>query len=210
MKICMNAVLWEQSVSTSQSIYERLNLPIHNLWVFGYGSLMWDPGFPYVESIRARIYGFHRSLCIRSVRYRGTDDQPGLVFGLDRGGSCTGVSYRIDLARQREVADYLQDREMLNNIYDPSIKSITLNDGRNVGAIVFIVKRQHPSYVNNLTIDQTASIVASACGQRGANLDYVQSTLSSLETIGIRDRGLYTVNQLATAHVNRISDNSDD
>lgn len=206
----MNAALWEQSVSTSQSIYERLNLPIHNLWVFGYGSLMWDPGFPYVESIRARIYGFHRSLCIRSVRYRGTDDQPGLVFGLDRGGSCAGVSYHIDLTRQREVADYLQDREMLNDIYDPSIKSVTLNDGRNVGAIVFIVKRQHPSYVNNLTIDQTASIVANACGQRGANLDYVQSTLNSLETIGIRDRGLYTVSQLATAHVNRISDNSDD
>ena len=126
---------------------------------------MWDPGFQYAESSRARIFGYHRSLCIKSVRYRGTDSVPGLVFGLDRGGSCTGVAYRIENHDQREVADYLQEREMLNEVYDPSIKSIVLDDGRSVNAIVFVVKRQHPSYVKNLTLDQTADIVANARGK---------------------------------------------
>ncbi|MYI88978.1 MAG: gamma-glutamylcyclotransferase, partial [Gammaproteobacteria bacterium] len=76
---------------------------------------MWNPGFPYLESTRARIFGLHRSLCIRSIRYRGTREQPGLVFGLDRGGSCAGMGYLIAPENQREVAEYLQDRELLND-----------------------------------------------------------------------------------------------
>ena len=132
----MSEAYREVSVSTDQSIYEKLRLPRSNLWVFGYGSLMWDPGFPFSESKRGRIFGYHRSLCLRSVRYRGTDSNPGLVFGLDRGGSCTGICYRLNSNRQREVASYLQDREMLNNAYEPYIRSVTLDDGRCVDAIV--------------------------------------------------------------------------
>ncbi len=184
-------------MSRKQSIYERFKLPIADLWVFGYGSLMWDPGFQYAESSRGRIFGYHRALCIQSVRYRGTHEVPGLVFGLDRGGSCTGIAYRIESEKQREVADYLQDREMLNEVYDPSIKSIVLDDGRSVRAVAFIVRRQHPSYVRNLTLDETASIVAKACGQRGANHDYVASTVRSLRKIGIHDQTLSSVDSLA-------------
>lgn len=188
-------------MSTDTGIYELLDLPKPDLWVFGYGSLMWDPGFKFSDSRRARIFGYHRSLCIRSVRYRGSDDRPGLVFGLDRGGSCIGVGFRIDPKHQREVAAYLQHREMLNNVYDPSIKTILLDDGREVNAITFVVKRRHPSYVKDLSVQQTADIVAKAQGQRGTNIDYVQSTLRLLEMIGIRDENLKLVNVLAEKHV---------
>ena len=186
-------------MSTEESIFVRLSLPRNNLWVFGYGSLMWDPGFPYAESRRGKIYGYHRSLCLRSVRYRGTDDKPGLVFGLDRGGSCTGMCYRLNVDDQFKVATYLQDREMLNNAYEPYIRSVTLDDGRCVDAILFVVRRQHPSYVRNLSADQIAGIVADASGQRGANLDYVISTIKVLEEFGIRDRALRRVGKLASA-----------
>ena len=205
----MNVALPAISVSANSSIYEILNLPKEDLWVFAYGSLMWDPGFPFLESMKARIYGYHRALCIRSVRYRGTSKVPGLVFGLDRGGSCTGVGFQIDVKNQREVAEYLQDREMLNNVYTPSIRSISLDDGRSVQAIAFVVKQRHPSYVRDLTTDQAASIVANASGQRGANLDYVISTLNTLETIGIIDRTLSTVGKLAKAHAGNQYGSSD-
>ncbi len=171
---------------------------------------MWDPGFTYLESNQAKIYGYHRSLCIRSVRYRGTRELPGLVFGLDRGGSCTGMAYRIASRKQCEVADYLQDREMLNNIYDPCIRLVMLDDGRQVSALTFVVKRHHESYVRDLSPQQTASIVARAKGQRGANLDYVIATLNTLKAIGIRDRELDQVGQLAVENVHRTNPSAND
>lgn len=199
----MTVAFRAQSVSAEQSIYDQFNLPHENLWVFGYGSLMWDPGFPYLEAQRARIFGFHRALCIRSVRYRGTHELPGLVFGLDRGGSCTGMGFQTDPINQREIADYLQDREMLNDIYEPSIRSIVLDDGRKVPALTFVVKRHHTSYIKNLNAHEIARIVARAKGQRGANIDYVLSTLSTLESIGIRDQELHRVGKLASIHVDQ-------
>ncbi len=164
---------------------------------------MWDPGFPYLESRRAKIYGFHRSLCIRSIRYRGTRERPGLVFGLDRGGSCTGMGFQTEPDKQRLIADYLQDREMLNDIYEPTVRPIALEDGRKVAALTFVVKRHHASYISNLSAYEIALIVARAKGQRGANIDYVLSTIDTLESIGIRDQELYRVGQIACNHVER-------
>ncbi len=158
---------------------------------------MWNPGFKFIESCSARIYGVHRSLCIRSVRYRGTHNQPGLVFGLDHGGSCAGMGYRIEPVKQREVADYLQEREMLNDIYIPSMRKIHLADGRRVEALAFVVKQHHSSYVKDLSLHERAEIVANAKGQRGPNIDYVLSTLNTLQSIGIRDRDLHKLGELA-------------
>ena len=200
----MSAAFPEPSVSAEPTIFERLKLPRDNLWVFGYGSLMWDPGFPYAESKCGKLYGYHRSLCLRSVRYRGTDANPGLVFGLDRGGSCTGMCFRLNVEEQQDVADYLQDREMLNNAYDPHIRTVNLTDGRQVDAIVLVVRRQHPSYVKNLNANEIAGIVANASGQRGANLDYVIATLKVLDSFGISDRVLKTVGRLASAQTERV------
>lgn len=184
-------------MSVKPAKLKKLQIPTDGFWVFGYGSLMWNPGFKYVESMRARIFGFHRSLCIRSIRYRGTDSKPGLVFGLDRGGSCTGIAFRVESRDQNEVIEYLWDREMLHDIYDPRVQRIVLEDSRRVTAITFVVQRDHPSYIKNLTADQTASIIAHARGQRGPNLDYVLSTLHLLESIGAKDKDLSFVGQLA-------------
>ena len=162
---------------------------------------MWDPGFPYQEAKRARIFGVHRALCIRSVRYRGTYQQPGLVFGLDRGGSCTGMGFLTAPTDQRKIADYLQDREMLNDVYNPTIRRITLEDGRKVLALTFIVKQHHDSYIKDLSANQIAQIIALAKGQRGANIDYVLSTLDTLNSIGIRDQELHRVGQIAANHI---------
>jgi len=190
-------------VSTKRTINETFNLPRENLWVFGYGSLMWDPGFPHLDAQRARIFGYHRALCIRSVRYRGTHDRPGLVFGLDRGGSCMGMGFQTEPSEQCNIADYLQDREMLNGIYEPAIRPITLDDGRKVAALTFIVKRHHRSYIKHLSAQEAALIVARAKGQRGANIDYVLSTLELLESFGIHDPQLHQVSQIAAHHAQR-------
>ncbi len=199
----MTVVFPAPSLSAEQSIYDQFNLPHQDLWVFGYGSLMWDPGFPYLKAQRARIFGFHRALCIRSVRYRGTHELPGLVFGLDRGGSCTGMGFQTDPVHQRQIADYLQNREMLNDVYAPSIRSIVLDDGSKVPALTFVVKRQHKSYIKNLNPNDIAHIIARAKGQRGANLDYVLATLNTLESIGIRDQQLHRVRELASFHIDQ-------
>ncbi len=167
-----------------------LPYPDGEFWVFGYGSLMWDPGFPFAESVPARLYGYHRALCIRSIRYRGTERMPGLVFGLDRGGSCVGIGFRVTIENRADVLIYLEQREMPHQVYAPCIKSILLEDRRKVEALTFVVKRHHPRYVEKLTPKQIASIISSAVGKRGSNLDYVVSSVEHLESIGIRDRML--------------------
>lgn len=184
-------------MSAKSTFFGKLAIPKEGFWAFAYGSLMWDPGFQYVESMRARIFGYHRSLCIQSIRYRGTNSNPGLVFGLDRGGSCTGVAFRVSAKDQKKVIEYLWDREMLNEIYLPKVQRVLLADTRWVKAITFVAQREHPSYVSNLTTDQTANIVAQARGLRGSNMDYVLSTLSMLESMGVRDESLRCVSRLA-------------
>ena len=122
---------------------------------------------------------------------------PGLVFGLDRGGSCVGVGYRVRDCDRRRVLEYLERREMLNNVYDPCVKSIRLEDGRMVDALTFVVKRQHPGYIRNLTPGQTASIITQAVGERGPNLDYVLASTDRLANIGIQDQALTRICELA-------------
>lgn len=176
---------------------DNLPLPCEDIWIFGYGSLMWDPGFPFVKSTPAKIFGYHRSLCIRSVRYRGTPERPGLVFGLDRGGSCRGIGFLVALSDQADVVDYLKNREMINNVYNASFKPIVLADGQIASALTFIVRRQHPSYVKSLTARQRALIVAKAAGQKGLNLDYVNYAMRKLDAMGVKDRTLLEICKIA-------------
>ncbi len=183
-----------------------LPCPDGDLWVYGYGSLMWDPGFAHAESLPARIYGYHRALCIRSTRYRGTDAVPGLVFGLDCGGSCVGMGFRVPDRHRTEALEYLESREMPHRVYNPCIKSIVLQDGRTVDALTFVVKRQHPRYIRNLTPIQTATIISSASGERGPNLEYVRASVEKLATIGIRDPSLSRICELALGTAKRIGD----
>jgi len=169
-----------------------------DLWVFGYGSLIWRPGFDFVERREARLVGAHRALCIYSFVHRGTPEQPGLVLGLDRGGICRGVAYRVAAARRRETLDYLREREQVTSIYLERIRQVWLKSdpGRpeapdQVGAVCYLVDRSHRQYAGRLSLEEQLRLVAHAHGQSGPNRDYVLATVAALEEMGIRDRELH-------------------
>ena len=173
-----------------------LSLPPGDLWVFGYGSLMWRPGFASLEVQLARLHGFHRSLCVYSWVHRGSEQRPGLVFGLDRGGACVGRAFRVAAENRDAVVAYLYEREMVTAVYVPRLSNLTLADGRRVRGLVFVVDRGHRQYAGRLLPDDAARVVRGAAGQSGPNPEYVQSTLEHLRELRIRDHYLETVADL--------------
>ncbi len=172
---------------------------MNEFWVFGYGSLMWNPGFAFEERAHARAFGFRRSLCVRSYVHRGTPEQPGLVLGLDRGGSCRGVAFRVNERDREEVLDYLRRRELVTNVYKEKILPLTLTDGRQVRAVGYVVDREHVQYAGALSIEDAALTVRLSAGQSGPNDAYVFNTLAHLKQMGIRDLWLESVGQAVAA-----------
>ena len=163
-----------------------------DLWIFAYGSLIWDPGFPYEEARPALLKGYHRAFCLYSLRYRGTPEKPGLVLGLDRGGACRGIAYRVAAARVPAVMAYLWEREMTLRSYHCRDVDIAVA-GRTVRARTFVVDRRHPNYAGKLSTDRTAEIIACASGQRGACLSYLENTVRHLDQLGLPDRRLHAL-----------------
>ena len=163
------------------------------LWVFAYGSLMWRPDFDYVERLPARIIGAHRSLCVLSHVHRGTPERPGLVLGLDRGGNCRGIAYRVTPAQRAATILYLREREQINNVYREAIRSIWLlgEPERRVEALCYVVDRGHPQYAGRMSLEQQLHYVRQGHGRSGANRDYVISTVAALEALGFRDTELH-------------------
>jgi cation transport protein ChaC len=162
-------------------------LPPGELWVFGYASLMWSPGFAYREKRRGIVYGYHRALCIFSHRHRGTREQPGLVMGLCRGGSCWGMAYRLANRRQRDILAALWRREMRNYVYLPRLVSVRLGNRRSVRALTFVADQTHRQFAGDLDVEHTARLVAQGRGGRGHNVDYLLRTLAHMHEIGVRD-----------------------
>jgi len=175
-------------------------LPSGELWVFGYGSLMWSPGFRYTHDAAGIVHGYHRSLCVYSHRYRGTPERPGLVMGLCRGGSCWGIAYRVPAAGARDVLEYLWHREMRNRVYMPRLVAVRLGAKR-VRALAFIADAAHPQFAGDLKLAESARIVARCSGERGHNLEYLQRTLSHMHELGVRDPHLDRVLARASALV---------
>ncbi|MEN3975628.1 gamma-glutamylcyclotransferase [Emcibacter sp. SYSU 3D8] len=169
-----------------------------NLWVFGYGSLMWRPGFDYLEAQPARLHGFHRSFCVYSWHHRGTRQQPGLVLGLDRGGSCLGRAYRIAPENAGAVVDYLDEREMVTAVYRP-VRHVVRLPGRMVAARAYVVDRGHPQYAGKLSLEEQARQIDGARGVSGVNIDYLASTVAHLDEMGISDGPLHRVWRLLGA-----------
>ena len=169
-----------------------------DFWVFGYGSLMWRPGFAHTETCRARLHGFHRSLCVWSHIYRGTRERQGLVLGLDRGGSCVGLAFRVPSELREEVLAYLRDRELVTSVYLERMLPIRLEDGENAVAVAYVVDRRHEQYAGNLDEASAARIVSGAVGQAGPNEDYVLNTVAHLKALGIRDHWLEEVGRLVS------------
>ena len=159
----------------------------HDLWVFGYGSLMWRPGFPYQERRLARLHGYHRSLCVFSHVHRGTPDAPGLVLGLDRGGRCRGVAFRLADADREATIAYLRAREQVTAVYLERGVWITLDDGRRVRALTYVADRRHPQYAGRLPPEDLLRLIRQGVGISGANPDYVRSTHDHLIEMGVSD-----------------------
>lgn len=166
---------------------------MNDFWVFGYGSLIWRPGFAHVETQKARIYGYRRALCIDSHIYRGTPDRPGLVLGLDRGGSCLGMAFRVSGECYQEVIAYLRERELVTQVYLEKTVPISLVGGQVVKAVTYVVDRTHPQYTGPLDPAYAAARVSGAVGQAGPNEEYVLNTIEHLRSLGIRDRWLEQV-----------------
>jgi cation transport protein ChaC len=168
-------------------------LPAGDLWVFGYGSLMWSPCFAYEEARLARAHGYHRALCILSTRYRGTRHKPGLVMGLCRGGSCWGMAFRVARADAPRTLRRLWEREMPRLTYAPRFVAVRPRGGRTVRALAFLADPEHPSYVRELDLHGRARLVAQGIGQRGPCIEYIRNTLDHMQEVGVRDPHLERV-----------------
>ena len=154
---------------------------------------MWKPGFPHREARPARIHGYHRSLCVRSWVYRGTRENPGLVLGLDWGGSCLGRAFRVAESDKRSAVDYLYRRELVTSVYVPKLARVRLDDGRAMAMLTFAVDRKHVQYAGRLGVEEAAEIIRHACGKNGPNVDYIRHTVTHLDELGIADSLLHRV-----------------
>lgn len=161
-----------------------------DFWVFGYGSLMWKPGFAFEERVEATLHGAHRALCVYSVRHRGTREKPGVVLGLDRGGSCRGFAFRVAGAQAEATHAYLTEREQMNRVYRERIVKLRLADGRNVAALAYIVDRAGKQYAGRLEREALLALINQGDGESGRCRDYVLNTLDALATLGIEDHAL--------------------
>ena len=161
-----------------------------DLWLFGYGSLIWNPGLPTLEAVRGKVHGYHRGLYLWSRVNRGTPEQPGLVLALDRGGSCTGVAFRLAGEGATEHLDVLWRREMAMASYRPAWLPCTLADGRRVDALAFVMRRDATSYTGKLADPIVRTVLGCASGRYGTTLDYVSRTVEALRESGMPDRAL--------------------
>lgn len=160
-------------------------------WVFGYGSLMWNPGFRFAEHQKACLQGYHRAFCIYSHHYRGTPERPGLVLGLDKGGSCQGVAFRVERKNWDAAVEYLNERELIGYAYRPVVVELELQKSAPpVRAYTFVADPAHPNYAGDLGIDGSAEIIMYANGVGGLNRDYLINTIKQLETHGYKDPSL--------------------
>jgi cation transport protein ChaC len=161
-----------------------------DLWIFGYGSLMWDPGFHHAASHPAVVYGYHRRFCVYSHSYRGTRARPGLVLGLDRGGACKGIAYRVPRRHAKATLAYLWERELDGGVY--RFRKLRARLARRVvEAYSCVVDRTHPGYAAELSIEETARLICQGVGKRGLCLDYLENTVRHIEALGLTDGHLH-------------------
>jgi cation transport protein ChaC len=164
-----------------------------DFWVFGYGSLMWRPGFDFVDSALAWAHGYHRSLCIFSHVHRGTPERPGLVLGLDYGGSCQGVAFRVAEKNRESTIAYLRERELVTSVYLERTITLRFSEGSSVRALAYVVDRAHEQYAGRLPIEEMTRLVASGVGANGDNPAYVRNTYEHLLQLDIHDKTLAEV-----------------
>ena len=171
-------------------------------WVFAYGSLIWDPEIDYSRSELARLHGYHRAFCVRSSHYRGTPEQPGIVLGLDRGGSCTGMAFQLTAAQRARSIAKLFAREIPSataRVYLPRVVRVHLQSGLSVRALTFVADPSTGAY-SKLSDGEIVARMARCRGIRGPNIDYLFNTVRALERHGVHDRMLARLEALAQQH----------
>ena len=163
-----------------------------DLWVFGYGSLMWRPGFDFVERHQARIAGYHRAFCVYSYHHRGTPEKPGLVLGLTRGGACRGMLYRVDATKAEDTVAYLREREQVTLVYrEARVTAVRVDDkARHQNVLTYVAEPDHEQYAGRHDAGKQAELIAFGEGKSGRNLDYLAWMVVHLREMGIRDTGL--------------------
>jgi cation transport protein ChaC len=169
-----------------------------DLWVFGYGSLMWRPGFAHLERHFGVVHGFHRAFCVYSHVHRGTRARPGLVLGLDSGGSCKGVAYRVRAADAEAVVEYLMQREMATRVYMPRWVTVRIGD-QAVRAHTYTAAHNHEQYAGKLTPEQAARYIKGSNGRSGNNVEYLLNAVAHLDELGIADGPLHRLKDIVTA-----------
>jgi cation transport protein ChaC len=187
--------LTEAELAASREAILGRHQPGQDLWVFAYGSLIWNPAFHHVEQKIARLHGYHRRYCLWTWLGRGTPERPGLMLGLDRGGSCAGIAYRIAAETVEQELDVIWRREMVTGAYAPTWVRLRTEDG-NLPAVAFVINHGHERYAPRLSDPEVAAVVSIAEGHLGACRDYLFNTIAHLEQLGLRDRGLERVASL--------------
>ncbi|MEL6840670.1 MAG: gamma-glutamylcyclotransferase [Pseudomonadota bacterium] len=159
-----------------------------SLWVFGYGSLLWDPGFTPARRVKARLHDYHRSFCMLSVHHRGSEADPGLVLALDKdpGGQCTGVAFQVAENEENTVLAMLRERELISSAYYEDTVDLVADNGEQIAALAYIINRDHRQYCQ-FDLEKQAQMIAHAVGGRGPNTEYLYNTAQHLTEMGIRD-----------------------
>lgn len=167
------------------------------MWVFGYGSLLWNPGFDVAEKVIATLPGYARSFCMRSIHHRGTEENPGLVLALDEqpDHACEGVALAVREGTEAQTLAYLRERELISSAYLERELEIDLTDGRRVTAVVYVINRDHVQYCGGLPLEEQARIMARAVGGMGPNTEYLFNTAEHLAEIGLHDPDLEWLSQ---------------
>ena len=172
---------------TEEKVFDQ-----HPLWVFGYASLLWNPGFPVVEERLAELSGYHRSFCMRSIHHRGTENDPGLVLALDAmsGATCQGLALRVKDGAEAETIQYLRERELVSSAYLERLLPLTVDDGTSITALAYVIDPDHVQYAAHLSLEEQAQIIAHAVGGRGPNTEYLWNTTDHLLQMGVKDTDL--------------------
>ena len=188
-------------MSWRKDLKARLKTQKSDLWVFGYGSLMWKPDFVHTDIQEAKLYGFHRAPCVYSWHHRGTEDNPGLVMGLGAGGSCKGRILRVAQADASGVMDYLHDREMISGVYKPTLRQVHMASGRVKirTALCFVAERNHIQYAGDLPFEEQVNLVRKGVGPSGKCIDYFAETVAHMDELGIADGPLHKLVRAALA-----------
>ena len=171
-------------------------------WVFGYASLMWDPGFDHVDVKPAQVHGYHRALCVYSYLYRGSRETPGLVCGLRPGGSCRGMAFMVAAKNWASVEKYLFDREMVYGVYIPSWMQANIA-GKREEIYGFVANPDHEQFAGNLSDQQIADLISAGQGIHGSGVEYLENTIAQMDQFGIRDRALRRIMRLVRTRMDR-------